>query len=163
LPSFHELRKLLLNFTDIQGNSLSELKKLTKLRELSLSGTDVKMTQLKVLEEMPSLKKVYVWSTGISTDELASLKKIKKISFETGFRSDTVILALNPPIIENEEQIIIGNTSVRMKHQIPGTIIRYTLDGTVPDSTTSPVYSKAAIHHKKHQTDGQSIQNWLVW
>jgi uncharacterized membrane protein len=142
IAQFPELRKLLLNFTDIQGNSLAELKKLTKLRELSLSGTAVKMAQLKVLEEMPSLKKVYVWSTGISTDELASLKKIRKISFETGFRSDTVILALNPPIIENEEQIIVGNASVRMKHQIPGTVIRYTLDGTVPDSITSPVYSK---------------------
>jgi hypothetical protein len=142
IAQFPELRKLLLNFTDIQGNSLVELKKLTRLRELSLSGTAVKMAQVAVLEDIPSLKKVYIWSTGLSPEELANLKKTKKISFETGFRSDTVILALNPPIIENEEQIILGNTNIRMKHQIPGTIIRYTLDGTVPDSATSPVYSK---------------------
>ena len=142
LSQFPELRKLILNFTDVKGSTLQELKKLTKLRELSLSGTSVKMDQVKALESIPSLKKVYVWSTGISPDELAQLKKEKKISFETGFRSDTLILALNPPIIENENQIISGNATIQLKHQIPGTTIRYTLDGSEPDSTKSLIYSK---------------------
>eukprot|EP01098_Paradermamoeba_levis_P015689 TRINITY_DN8100_c0_g1_i1.p3 TRINITY_DN8100_c0_g1~~TRINITY_DN8100_c0_g1_i1.p3 ORF type:complete len:152 (+),score=5.18 TRINITY_DN8100_c0_g1_i1:2058-2513(+) len=119
IAQFTSLRKLLLNFTDIQGNTLSELKKLNKLRELSLSGTAVKMAQVKALEEMPALKKVFVWSTGLSTEELTQLQKVKNMSFETGYRSDTVILALNPPIIENEEQILKANTPIRMKHQIP--------------------------------------------
>ncbi len=142
LGQFSELRKLILNFSDITGASLGELKKLTKLRELSLSGTAVKLAHVKALEAIPSLKQVFVWSTGLTTDELAQLKKERKISFETGFRSDTLILALNPPVIENENQIISGNTAISMKHQIPGTVIRYTLDGTEPDSSTSIVYKK---------------------
>jgi len=142
LGQFPELRKLILNFTDIKGGALGELKKLTKLRELSLSGTTVNLSQVKKLEEIPSLKKVYVWSTGISSEELAQLKKEKKISFETGFRSDTLILPLNPPIIENEDQIISGNAAIRLKHQIPGTTIRYTMDGSEPDSSNSLVYTK---------------------
>jgi hypothetical protein len=41
LAQFPELRKLILNFTDITGTTLGELQKLAKLRELSLSGTAV--------------------------------------------------------------------------------------------------------------------------
>ncbi|MCE7066965.1 FN3 associated domain-containing protein [Dyadobacter sp. CY326] len=142
LAKFPELRKLILNFTDITGASLTELKKLDKLKELSLSGTAVKMSDIKSLEGFPLLKKVYIWSTGLSTDELAALKKGQKIAFETGFRSDTVVLALTPPTIENENQILPTNGLVSMKHQIPQTIIRYTLDGSEPDSIKSPVYTK---------------------
>ena len=142
LSQFPELRKLILNFTDVEGSTLQELKKLSKLRELSLSGTLVKLDQVKALENIPSLKKVYVWSTGISPDDLAKLRQEKKITFETGFRSDTLILPLNPPIIENENPIISGNAAIQLKHQIPGTTIRYTLDGSEPDSINSPVYSK---------------------
>ena len=148
LSQFPELRKLILNFTDIEGSALQELKQLTKLRELSLSGTSVKVDQVKALENIPSLQKVYVWSTGISPDDLAKLKKEKKISFETGFRSDTLILPLNPPIIENESPIISGNVAIQLKHQIPGTTIRYTLDGSEPDSVNSPVYSKPVAINK---------------
>jgi uncharacterized membrane protein len=142
LASFPELRKLILNFTDISGATLGELKKLKNLRELSLSGTAVKMTHIKSLEAIPSLKRVYVWSTGLSTQELATLKKERKITFETGFRSDTLILALNPPIIVTENQLVSQNGAVALKHQIAGTIIRYTLDGTEPDSAKSLIYEK---------------------
>ncbi|MHA4739157.1 FN3 associated domain-containing protein [Dyadobacter sp. MSC1_007] len=142
LAQFPELRKLILNFTDVTGATLGELKKLTKLRELSLSGTAVKMAQIKTLESIPSLKKVYIWSTGLSVEELATLKKGQKIAFETGFRSDTLVLALNPPIIVTEKQLISKDEKVTLKHQIAGTVIRYTLDGTEPDSTKSLVYDK---------------------
>jgi hypothetical protein len=142
IAQFPELRKLLLNFTDINGSGLKELNKLSKLRELSLSGTAVKQEAIKQLTAISSLKKVFIWSTGITPDELAQLKNIKKISFEGGFRSDTLIMALNPPVIENEEQIVTVNTPIKMKHQISGTVIRYTTDGTEPDSIRSPVYTK---------------------
>ncbi|MCF2487413.1 FN3 associated domain-containing protein [Dyadobacter sp. CY347] len=142
LTQFPELRKLILNFTDITGATLGELKKLEKLRELSLSGTAVKMTHVQSLETFPSLKKVFIWSTGLNTNELASLRKGQKIAFETGFRSDTVILPLSPPTIVNESQILAADGLVSLKHQIAQTIIRYTLDGSEPDSTQSLVYKK---------------------
>jgi hypothetical protein len=142
LAQFPELRKLILNFTDVTGATLGELKKLGNLRELSLSGTAVKMGHVKSLEAIPSLKKVYLWSTELTTDEMAALKKGRKIAFETGFRSDTLILPLNPPIIVTEKQLISRDENVTLKHQIAGTVIRYTLDGTEPDSAKSLVYEK---------------------
>jgi hypothetical protein len=61
------------------------------------------MAHVKSLEAIPSLKKVYIWSTGLSVEELETLKNRQKIAFETGFRSDTMILALNSPIIVTEK------------------------------------------------------------
>jgi uncharacterized membrane protein len=142
LAQFPELRKLNLNFTDIEGATLSELKKLPRLSELALSGTQLTMAEVKVLNGMPSLKKVYVWSTRIKPEDIATLKAQTSIEFETGYRSDTVVLALNPPIIENENQIIAGDAAIRLKHQIPGTTIRYTTNGTDPDSLAALVYKE---------------------
>lgn len=158
IAQFTALRKLLLNFTDIQGATLGELKALPHLKELSLSGTAVKMAQIKELEKIPALKKVYIWSTGLSPDELAQLKKGQRINFETGFRSDTLILALNPPIIENEEQIVSSNVPIKLKHQIPGTVIRYTLDGTIPDSISSPIYSKPFTINKNTKVTAKAFK-----
>ncbi len=142
LAKFPELRRLILNFTDITGSNLGNLKKLGNLRELALSGTGVTMAHVKSLEGFPSLRKVYLWSTGISPKELESLKKGQKIAFETGFRSDTLVMALNPPVILTEKQLIGKGETVSMKHQIAGTVIRYTLDGSEPDSSLSPIYDK---------------------
>ncbi|WP_149240964.1 FN3 associated domain-containing protein [Dyadobacter sp. 32] len=159
LSKFSELRKLILNFTDITGKSLDELKKLPMLKEISLSGTGVKLANVKSLESFPALKKVYVWSTALTVNELAELKKLRKISFETGFRSDTLILALNPPVIENEEVIVSSKTPISMKHQIPGTEIRYTLDGTEPDSAKSLVYTKPFSISKNTNVKAKAFKN----
>ncbi len=159
LAQFSELRRLILNFTDIEGKALVELKKLARLRELSLSGTAVKISQVKELASFPSLKKVYVWSTSMSPNELAQLRNEKKISFETGFRSDTIVMALNPPVIENDNQIISGKTGIRLKHQIPGTTIRYTLDGTDPDSISGLVYSQPIVIAKNTKLKAKAFKD----
>ncbi|WP_234670871.1 FN3 associated domain-containing protein [Dyadobacter sp. CY261] len=145
IAKFPELRKLILNFTELRGSTLGELRSLSKLRVLALSGTGINNASIKTLNSIASLEKVYLWSTGLTTEEQTALRADKKIRFETGFRSDTVRIALNPPTIENEQQIVMGDTRVRLKHQIPGTQIRYTLDGTVPDSTRSPIYNEPIL------------------
>ena len=141
IAQFGNLRKLLLNFTDITGTTLNELAKLPHLRELSLTGTPVKATQLLVLKNAKALRDLYVWNTGVKPEEFKQLnKELKGVTLESGFRSDTVVLKLNPPIVENKEQVLKGEGVVNLKHQIPGTVIRYTLDETEPDSVNSPIY-----------------------
>ncbi len=44
--------------------------------------------------------------------------------------------------MENEEQVIIKPQLLKLKHYINGVTIRYTLDGTDPDSLRSAVYTK---------------------
>jgi hypothetical protein len=158
ISQFSELRKLILNFTDITGSTLAELRKLPKLRELSVSGTTVKASDVPILEDFPALKKVYIWSTKLTNDELVQLKRNRKIVFETGFRSDTIILALNPPTIVNENQIINKNQPISMKHQIAGSVIRYSLDGTDPDSLTSTVYTKPFVIEKNSNLKARAFK-----
>src|SRR5690606_36230785 len=115
MKQFKNLRKLNLNFTDVTGKTLEQLKAIPELKMLSLSGTTVGYTELRKLQEFPKLKAVYVWSTPAAQTKLAELEeKNKNISWFTGYSgSDTVVLQLTPPIIQNEEQII--NESVALQ------------------------------------------------
>jgi uncharacterized membrane protein len=141
LAEFTNLRRLNLNSSAITGNTLAELKKIVNLKSLSLSGTAVKASQLGILTSMPKLRTVYVWNTEISTDDIKKLSgENKNIVYQSGFKGDTLVLKLTPPVLENEEQIIASSLAIKMKHYIRGADIRYTLDGTEPDSISSPVY-----------------------
>lgn len=141
IAQFTNLRKLLLNFTNITGGTLAELNKLPHLRQLSLTGTPVQAAQVRALKKAPALKTLYVWNTGVKPEEFTQLRKdMVGISFESGYRSDTVVLKLNPPQVVTKDQILTRDAVVQLKHQIAGTVIRYTLDDTEPDSVNSPIY-----------------------
>jgi hypothetical protein len=146
LAQFISLRKLNLNFTKISGKNLAQLNKLPNLKELSLSGTDVNLNDLDALRTLPKLKDVYVWNTSVTAE---AAKKIKaNYAVQTGFYSDTVVMKLTPPILQNEIQVLTTSIPLQLKHYINGTTIRYTLDGKDPDSTNSPVYDKNTIIDK---------------
>ena len=141
IAQLSNLRKLLLNFTDITGSTLGELAKLPHLRELSLTGTPVKATQLIALKNAKGLRNLYVWSTEVKPEEFKQLnKELRGVTLESGFRSDTVVMKLNPPTLITKEQVLRGETVVRLQHSIKGTVIRYTLDDSEPDSINSLIY-----------------------
>lgn len=141
IAQFPNLRRLLLNFTDIDGTTLGELNKLPHLRELSLTGTKVKASQLLALKNAKALRNLYVWSTGVKPEEFKQLNKaLRGVTLESGFRSDTVVMKLNAPNVTNKEQILKGEAVLKLEHQIRGAEIRYTLDDTEPDSVHSLVY-----------------------
>jgi hypothetical protein len=47
---------------------------------------------------------------------------------------------LNAPLLQNEARVIIQPVPLQLKHYVPGVSIHYTLDGSIPDSISSPVY-----------------------
>jgi uncharacterized membrane protein len=141
IGQFTQLRKLNLSFTTITGATLNELKGLKELRKLSLSGTKIKAETLKELSSLKQLTKLFIWNTGLKEEDYKFLVN-KNILIESGFRSDTIILKLTPPILENEEQVLLQPQPLKLKHYINGVTIRYTLDNTDPDSIRSAVYTK---------------------
>lgn len=147
ISGFSNLRTLNLNYTSITGNTLNELKKLPLLKSLSVTGTPVNTTHLAVLQTFPKLRSVYAWNTGITTASLTTINKQGKLHIETGYNGDTIILKLTPPIVLNDETVI-SKDPAKLKHYINGTTIRYTIDGTDPDSTTSPVYKNVIALEK---------------
>jgi uncharacterized membrane protein len=141
ISEFENLRRLNLSFTGITGALLPELKKLKFLKSLSLSGTQVNAEQLKQLQSFPELKTVYTWNTPVAATDVQKLREqIKNIRFESGFKGDTMMLKLSPPVLLNEEAFITAAVPLKLKHYIQGTTIRYTMDGSEPDSLQSPVF-----------------------
>jgi uncharacterized membrane protein/mono/diheme cytochrome c family protein len=150
IAQFPNLRKLNLNFSTVPGKSLAALNKLPFLNHLSLSGTTVSEKDIAPLTAFPALHTVYLWNAPISTKEMDAVKKMNtKIQFETGFMNDTLVLKLNPPVLETEERIINGAPlSLHLKHYIKGTVIRYTTDGSSPDSINAAVYKDSVAIDK---------------
>lgn len=141
IGEFENLKRLNLSFTGISGAGLAALKKLKFLKSLSLSGTKLRAAQLEQLKNFAQLETVYTWNTGIAATDIEKLRqKIKTIRFETGFNGDTMILKLSPPVLLNEEAFITTAIPLQLKHYIQGATIRYTLDGSEPDSLHSPVF-----------------------
>ncbi|MFL5771774.1 MAG: chitobiase/beta-hexosaminidase C-terminal domain-containing protein [Flavisolibacter sp.] len=142
IGQFTELRNLNLSFTGITGATLDELKGLKELKHLSLSGTPIKPGAIKNLSFLKQLTRLYIWNCGVTDDAIKDLQSDnKELVIDKGFRGDTIILKLTPPVLENEKQVIINSEKLRLKHYIKGVTIRYTLDGTRPDSLKSNVYN----------------------
>ena len=55
-------------------------------------------------------------------------------------RTDTLFIKLNPPIVQNDDPVFQKPVQLKLKHYVPLTTIRYTLDGSEPDSL-SPLYN----------------------
>ena len=146
ISEFENLRRLHLNFTPITGATLNELQRLKFLRTLSVSGTKVGARELDALKNFPKLKTVYAWNIPVDTVTFQRIQQnAKSIRFETGFKGDTITLKLSPPILQNEESILTNAVPLKLKHYLPGVTIRFTTDGTDPDSIRSPVYKSGEV------------------
>lgn len=141
IGQFPELRELNLSFTNITDAGLPALLSLKSLKALSLSGTKVTLAGIRKLAGLKSLKELYCWNTEVKANEYAAVHQLfPQAKVDWGFNGDTLLIQLNPPIIENDELILTGPTPLKMKHFVTGVDMRYTLDGQEPDSLTSPRY-----------------------
>jgi hypothetical protein len=144
IGNFENLEYLNLNQTNIEGKGIENLLKCKKLEELAISNTKITDKEIEKLIKHPSLKKVFVWSTAITNIQAEKYQKINpKLKFELGFDATKVEkLKLNPPVTTNEKFVIEANEKVAFKHTLKNVEIRYTLDGTPPDSLKSNLYTQ---------------------
>ncbi len=146
VSQFRNLRRLNLSFTDITGASLTKLAALKDLRHLSLSGTNVTVEHLEKLRPAAGLNRMELWNTPATLNNSKRIASMfPNVKIETGFTGDTLILQLNDPVIVNEQQVFQRQTNVQLKHYINGVEMRYTVDGTEPDSVNSPVYQRPVL------------------
>ena len=163
IAQFVNLRKLNLSFTNIKGSGLGALKSLTLLQQLSLSGTGVNAASLGGLAALSKLSQLYIWSTPAQIQPLAALQKqLKNTAIQTGFNGDSIKMKLNAPIVENEEQVILKPIALKLKHYVKGVTIRYTTDGSEPDSLLSPLYTGNVIVNSNMTLKSKAfMQGWL--
>jgi hypothetical protein len=102
----------------------------------------VSASALQELATSPALKEVFAWNTGVTGVDLAKLEKeIPHIRWDIGYVADAgEVLKLNMPMLRNKGHVLNPEEKVVLKHNLPGTVMRYTLDGSVPDSINSPLY-----------------------
>jgi uncharacterized membrane protein len=148
ISKFENLRKLDLNFTDVTADGLKELTGLKHLRSLALSGTKMNFQGLK--EQIPlfkGLKTLSVWETQLSVSEIEQLKKASKgVEIIGGFKDDGKNpLKLNPPQVDNASTIFSQSLALRLKHPIKGVQMRFTTDGSEPDSLKSPIFDGKTV------------------
>lgn len=142
LTRFSNLEILNLNATAIDGSGLENLTSCKNLKSISLSDTKVKTESLKSILTLPKLKTVYIWNTAIDAAGNTELKKnYPHITFVHNLFTDESTLALSKPILVNEG-ILKATDKIELKHSMPGVTIRYTLDGTQPDSISGMIYEE---------------------
>lgn len=148
LGTFENLEHLFLNGTDVDGSGFSELKKCYRLKTLSIANTKVTAAKLDLLGSFPSLKRVYIWSSKVSVGEAEALqKKYPAIFWDRGFVPDSSEkLKLTPPQLGAKDKLVLEKgESISLRHPLPGVIVKYTVDGTDPDSVNATVYEKPLV------------------
>ncbi len=145
LAEFEHLERINLNGTLVTGTNFSALAKLKFLEQVSLTGTAIDKKALEQLANTKSLKKVFIWNTQVSETDIVELqKKYSSIQWDKGYiPNPSEILKLTPPYpINREKTILEPGESISLKHPLPGVTIRYSLDGTSPDTLQGSVYTK---------------------
>jgi uncharacterized membrane protein len=141
IAQFENLRTLNLNFTDITGSSLKELAGLKHLKSLSLAGVRLNPQFATQISALKSLEKIALWDTGLPDATLQALhNNNKKINFIKGFKDDGKPIKLNDPLVKNTIFVFNKPLPLELSHPIKGAEIRYTTDGTTPDSVRSMLY-----------------------
>jgi uncharacterized membrane protein len=138
------LRRLNLNYADISDSSMQFLASMKNLELVSVAGTAISVKGLNRLLTSRSLKEIYVWDSKIKSEEAgAAQKKYPQLLIDAGFEgADTMLIALNKPIIKTGVAVFYDSILVEIAHPIKGVDLRYSTNGKEPDSINSPVYTK---------------------
>jgi uncharacterized membrane protein len=150
LEQFKNLENLYMNNTKISNKAFTHFNSLPNLKKLSVAGTKVSSEAFNDIALVKSLREVYLWNTPLTETEIEKLKKkFPNITWDSGFKLNVKeILKLTPPILKNENFVLGEQDAVEFKHNLPGTQIRYTLDGSTPDSVNGKVYTQAITLNK---------------
>ncbi|MBS1544063.1 MAG: chitobiase/beta-hexosaminidase C-terminal domain-containing protein [Bacteroidetes bacterium] len=143
MSKFVHLERLILNNTDVTDQGVQALKRISSLQSLALSGTAVTDAAIDQLASMPGLRDVFIWNTKITQASAdAAGRKYANINWQTGYVPNSKeVLQLSAPLAVNESQLLQPGEPIKLKATIPGAVIRYTTDGSEPDSVKSPVYN----------------------
>jgi uncharacterized membrane protein len=163
LSKFPNLEELQLNFTGIGAKHLRELKKVAGLQRLAVSGNAFDEEGIKELQGLRQVKRLYLWQPGLGEQAKNELKKSLSATWiDFGFEDEGVIYPLNPPKIEFEKVMFEGTSEIILSHPIRSAEIRFTLDGSEPDSINSTVYSKPIVLNQSSQIRAKAFApEWI--
>ncbi len=142
IMQFSNLQKLNLNSTKLEIGSLGVLKSLSKLETISISGIDLTDKELDEFLDGSKFSSVHVWSQKADKKQLEDvIAKYPDINIVVGDNLEDKIMKISNPTIGQDSSIFSNQLTVKLKHLLKGVEIKYTTDGSEPDSLKSSEYN----------------------
>jgi hypothetical protein len=136
IGAFKNLLKLKIDGTNTEDQNLEKLVELP-LTSLNIGRTPVTTAGLRSLFGHPTLERLYAWNTKIAVREEEKLQEQTPIKLAFGvFEGFSKPQQLKPPQLTTEKTLFDSEIAVDFFSKIKGNVIRYTLDGSDPDSTS---------------------------
>lgn len=146
IVQFVNLQKVNLNSTKLEIGMLEPLKSLEKLKSVSISGIDFNPAELDNFLEGAKFSTLNVWSKNANEKQLEGvISKYNDIQIVVGDNMEDKVMKISDPSIMQDSSIFSGQVIVKLKHLLNGVTIKYTTDGSEPDSLKSKEYSKPLI------------------
>ena len=143
---FSNLKKVNLNSTGLEIGSLEKLKTLTKLQSVSISGIDFNETEFDKFLDGAKFASLNVWSQKADKKQLEKvIAKYPDINIIVGDNLEDEVMKISNPTITQDSSIFSDRLIVKLKHLLKGTVIKYTTDGTEPDSIESNGYTNPIL------------------
>ncbi len=139
---FPNLEEIQVNFAGLSNSQISDLSKIETLESLAISGNKITDEVIPDLKKLKKLKKLFAWKTDFSEDGMQKLQtELVGVEIDFGFDESGLIYELNAPKLIYDDILFKDSTLLEIKHPIPSVDIRYTLDGSTPDSISSKSYT----------------------
>ncbi len=163
LSGFQNLEDVQLNFTGIKSDQLEGLINAPNLKSLAISGNPFGDDGVATLKKLTQLKRLFIWQSGLTDKAKTELTEtLKGVKIDFGFKDEGIIYPLNSPKIDFEKVMFKGTAEVKITHPINSVEIRYTLDGSEPDSINSKVYSEPISLTKTSQIRAKAFaKGWI--
>lgn len=165
ISSFPNLEKIILNGTDITGATLGDLTNCKQLKEIALSNTAIGKEDLLAVAKIPQLQTIYAWETQILQTDLPDLAKaLPGVNIELGYQAPPgEVLQVSPPLLINMQAVLAEAEPVILSTKFPDAVIRYTTDGSDPDSISSPRFDSPFTIDEVTRIKAQTFSpGWLA-
>lgn len=123
-----------------------ELARLEKIKdnivELNVSGMPLSEQDFGVIEKFRNLRLLNLVNVMLPENVSPSrFENVDNLVLTAEPDEDLPAIELPPPVITGDQQVFSGETTVTLRHPLAQANIRYTTDGTEPDSLISPDYN----------------------
>lgn len=163
LKDFPHLEKLSLNFTDLGKDQIQSISEIPNLLDLALSGNELEQEELQLVAGMKGLRNLYLWQKNLDQTQKNDLTQaLSGTSIDFGFDGSGISYQLNAPSIKQDKIFFSDSLKIEIKHPIHTTELRYTLDGSEPDSLTSEIYDSPIWMHTSGKLHVRAFaQDWI--
>ena len=146
IVQFSNLQKVNLNSTGLEISLLESLKTFTKLKSVSISGIDFDETEFDNFLDGAKFASLNVWSQKAGKKQLEKvIVKYPGINIIVGDNLEDEVMKISNPTIMQDSSIFSSHLTVKLKHLLKGVEIKYTTDGSEPDSLKSKDYTNTIL------------------